>query len=139
MVGDSDSKSKHCIYMEYKINSERHYYETMVSIYDLMNKGESNLNESETQQLISMTTAAEKFEDEVLGLKPVKQPESLPEAIELFMFENKISQAKLADELGIGKPKLSQIMTGKRKPDVSFIKAIYYKLKIDPKFILEHI
>ncbi|WP_133784860.1 helix-turn-helix domain-containing protein [Pedobacter nutrimenti] len=125
--------------MEYKINSERHYYETMVSIYDLMNKGESNLNESETQQLISMTTAAEKFEDEVLGLKPVKQPESLPEAIELFMFENKISQAKLADELGIGKPKLSQIMTGKRKPDVSFIKAIYYKLKIDPKFILEHI
>jgi HTH-type transcriptional regulator/antitoxin HigA len=125
--------------MEYKINSERHYHETMVSIYDLMNKGESNLNESETQQLISMTTAAEKFEDEVLGLKPVKQPESLPEAIELFMFENKISQAKLADELGIGKPKLSQIMTGKRKPDVSFIKAIYYKLKIDPKFILEHI
>jgi len=125
--------------MEYKINSERHYHETMVSIYDLMNKGESNLNESEMQQLISMTTAAEKFEDEVLGLKPVKQPESLPEAIELFMFENKISQAKLADELGIGKPKLSQIMTGKRKPDVSFIKAIYYKLKIDPKFILEHI
>ena len=59
--------------------------------------------------------------------------------IELFMYENKISQAKLANQLGIGKPKLSQILTGKRKPDVPFLKAIYNKLNIDPKFILDHV
>lgn len=125
--------------MEYQINSEKHYHQTMVVIYDLMNKGEANLTASEIEKLRSLTIAAEKFEDEVLGLKPVKQPESIPQALELIMFEQKISQAKLADELGIGKPKLSQILTGKRKPDVSFIKAIYNKLKIDPKFILDHI
>ena len=59
--------------------------------------------------------------------------------IELFMFENKFSQAELADELGIGKPKLSKILTGKRKLDVPFLKAVYNKLRIDPKFIMDHI
>ncbi|WP_316794301.1 helix-turn-helix transcriptional regulator [Pedobacter frigoris] len=125
--------------MEFQITSEKHYHETMVVIYDLMNKGEANLSGSEIERLRELTVATEKFEDKVLGLKPVKQPDSIPEVLELFMFEKRISQAKLADELGIGKPKLSQILTGKRKPDVAFIKAIYYKLKVDPKFILEHI
>jgi len=125
--------------MEFQITSEKHYHETMIVIYDLMNKGEINLTDSEIENLRGLTVATEKFEDEVLGLRPVKQPESISEVLELFMFENKISQAKLADELGIGKPKLSQILTGKRKPDVTFLKAIYNKLKLDPKFILDHI
>jgi HTH-type transcriptional regulator / antitoxin HigA len=125
--------------MEYNITSEKHYHETMIMIYDLMNKGEANLELQDTELLTAMSRAAEKFEDEVLGLKPARQPDSLSEVIELFMYENKISQAKLADDLGIGKPKLSQILTGKRKPDVSFLKAIYNKLKLDPKFILDHI
>ncbi len=125
--------------MKYGITSEKHYHETMIMIYDLMNGGEANLTDADTEKLVAMTTATEKFEDEVLGLKPARQPESLSGAIELFMYENKLSQAKLADELGIGKPKLSQILTGKRKPDVPFLKAVYNKLKLDPKFILEHI
>ncbi len=125
--------------MEYAINSEKQYHETMVQIYDLMNKGEASLTNADVRKLTAMTTAAEKFEDEVLELKPARQPNSLPEVIELFMYENKLSQAKLADELGIGKPKLSQILTGKRKPDVPFLKAVYNKLRLDPKFILDHI
>ena len=125
--------------MEYKIDSEKQFHQTMILIYDLMNKGEANLTKSDTEKLMAMTIAAEKFEDEVLGLRQIKKPESLSDVIELFMYENKISQAKLADELGIGKPKLSQILTGKRKPDISFLKAIYSKLNLDPKFILDHI
>jgi len=125
--------------MEYKITSEKQYHETMVMIYDLMNKGEVNLTRTDTERLIAMTVASEKYEDGVMGLKPTRQPESLLGMIELFMYENKMSQTKLADKLGIDKPKLSQILTGKRKPDVFFLKAIYNKLKIDPKFILDHI
>ncbi|WP_040298915.1 helix-turn-helix domain-containing protein [Arcticibacter svalbardensis] len=125
--------------MDYAINSEKHYHETMVQIYDLMNKDEENLTEADVKKLTAMTSAAERFEDEVLELKPTRQPNSLPEVIELFMFENKLSQARLADELGIGKPKLSQILTGKRKPDVPFLKAVYNKLRLDPKFIMDHI
>ncbi|MFI5139976.1 MAG: hypothetical protein ACHQIM_19305 [Sphingobacteriales bacterium] len=58
--------------MEYKIASEKQYHETMTLIYDLMNKGAANLAETDIEKLISMTIAAEKFEDEVLGLKAVK-------------------------------------------------------------------
>ena len=125
--------------MKYQITSEKLYHETMVMIYELMNKGEANLTKPDTEKLMAMTAASEKYEDEIMGLKPTRKPDSLSGVIELFMYENKLSQAKLAGELGIGKPKLSQILTGKRKPDVSFLKAIYNKLKIDPKFILDHI
>jgi antitoxin component HigA of HigAB toxin-antitoxin module len=120
------------------IETGKNYHETMIEIYELMNKGETNLSTEELDRLEIMAIAAEQYEDEVLHLKPVKQPKSLPEVIELFMFENKLSQAKLADKLGIGKPKLSQIMTGKRKPDVLFLKALYGKLNLDPKIILEY-
>lgn len=124
--------------MEYEITSDKHYHETMVDIYELMNKGEANLTEPESERLVAMAVAAEKYEDEVLGLRPVRHPESLPDALKLYMFEHKLSQAGLADELGVGKPKLSQIMTGKRKPDVPFLKALYKRLNLDPKFIIEH-
>ncbi len=119
--------------------TDKSYHETMVAIYELMDKGEANLTEPEIVRLKEMTVATEKYEDEVLRLKPSKQPQSLTEVIELFMFENKLSQAKLADKLGVGKPKLSQILTGKRQPDVPFLKSLYHKLNIDPKFILEHV
>lgn len=119
------------------ISSDKNYHEIMIAVYELMNKGESNLTDVELEQLGIMALAAEKYEDEVLHLKPVKQPKSLPEVVELFMYENKVSQAKLADRLGIGKPKLSQILTGKRQPDVLFLKALYRKLNLDPKLIMD--
>ncbi len=108
--------------MKYRIDSEKHYHETMILIYELMDKGEANLSSSDTGKLMAMTVEAERFEDEVLGLKPKKEAGFLSEVIDLFMYENKISQAKLAEKLEIGKPKLSQILAGKRKPDVPFLK-----------------
>jgi HTH-type transcriptional regulator/antitoxin HigA len=59
--------------------------------------------------------------------------------VKLIMLEKKLSHGKLAEMLEVGKPKLSQILNGKRKPDLDFIKLAYKKLKIDPTFILEHI
>lgn len=125
--------------MEFLILTDKDYHETMIAVYELMNKGETHLTSAEIEQLKIMTSAAEKYEDEILHLKPVKQPVSLSEVIELFMYENKLSQAKLADRLGVGKPKLSQILTGKRQPDVLFLKALYRKLHLDPKVILDHV
>jgi transcriptional regulator with XRE-family HTH domain len=54
------------------------------------------------------------------------------------MFENKITQAKLAEELGLGKSKVSEILSGKRKPDIPFLKGLHKVLKIDADFLLEH-
>ncbi len=124
--------------MKHKISSKKEYHETMVAVYNLMNKGEANLTHIELKNLAAMAEAAEKFEDEVLGFKPGKGPQTIAELVELKMFENKMTQAKLAEELGLGKSKVSEILTGKRKPDVPFLKGVHKVLKIDADFLLEH-
>lgn len=123
--------------MQHRITSKKAYHETMVAIYNLMNKGESNLTARELKKLAAMTQAAEEYEDKVLGLKP-KVPKSIAELLEQKMFEHKMTQAKMADTLGLGQSKLSEILSGKRKPDVPFLKAVYQKLHVDPAFLLDH-
>ena len=125
--------------MKDKITSRKNYHETMVSVYNLMNKGEENLTEQELGQLAAMSIAAEEYEDNVLGLKPAKEPQTIAAMIEQKMFEHKITQASLAAMLGLGTSKLSEILNGKRKPDVPFLKALYKKLNIDPAFLLDHV
>lgn len=124
--------------MKYEINTKKAYHETMLAIYKLMDKGESNLSTAELKKLAAMSVAAEKYEDEVLGLKPKKEPKTIIEVVELKMFENKITQVKLAAEIGVGQSKVSEILSGKRKPDVSFLKGVYKILRIDADFLLEH-
>ncbi|HVB02249.1 MAG TPA: helix-turn-helix transcriptional regulator [Chitinophagaceae bacterium] len=124
--------------MKHIITSKKNYHETMVAVYNLMNKGEASLTEKELKKLEVMGKSAEEYEDNVLKLKPTIEPKTITEILELKMYENKMTQAKLADTLGLGKSKLSEILSGKRKPDVTFLKAIYKKLKIDPAFLLDH-
>jgi len=124
--------------MKHTITSKKAYHETMVAVYKLMSKGEAELTENELQTLRAMAVAAEGYEDDVLGLKPGNRPQTIAAAIEQKMYENKMTQATLAAKLGVGASKLSEILNGKRKPDVAFLKALYTKLDIDPAFLLEH-
>ncbi|MFT3950254.1 MAG: helix-turn-helix transcriptional regulator [Agriterribacter sp.] len=50
-----------------------------------------------------------------------------------------MTQAKLASAIGIGQSKISDILAGKRKPDIPFLKGVYKALKIDGNFLLEHL
>jgi len=124
--------------MQHRIKSKKDYHETMVSIYNLMNKGEHGLTAEESQQLALMAAAAEHYEDNVLGLKPAKAPQNIAELVAQKMYEQKMNQSAFATKLGIGASKLSEILNGKRRPDVSFLKALYKKLDIDPAFLLDH-
>ena len=63
--------------MNYEIKYDKAYHETMLAIYEMMDKGETNLTAAELTKLAAMSTAAEKYEDEVLGLKPKKNPENI--------------------------------------------------------------
>ena len=109
----------------------------MVEIYNLMNKGEGKLTKLESSKLSKMSIAVELYEDEILGLKPFKQPETIPEIVELKLFEYKMTQAKLAEEIGLAKSKVSEILSGKRKADITFLKGIHKILKIDAGILLE--
>jgi HTH-type transcriptional regulator/antitoxin HigA len=115
--------------------SEREYKSAMGEISSLMDKGEGNLTQSEVTKLRNMAVAAEEFED---FHYPLPKPKTISEMVELKRFQLKLTQAALADMLGLGKPKLSQILSGKRDPDVPFLKAVYKKLGIDPGFLLDN-
>lgn len=71
--------------------------------------------------LAKFSKLAETYEDNTLHLMPIK-PKTVQEAVEYKMTEQKLTQAGLAKKLGIGAPKLSQILTGKREPDIIFPK-----------------
>ena len=124
--------------MKFEIHSKKSYHEAMISIYKLMEKGEGNLTKSELKKLELMSKMAEKYEDEVLGLQPRKKPKSITELVEIKLFEQKMTQSKLAENMGMAPSKLSEILSGKRKPDILFLKGIYKVLKIDPAFLLDH-
>jgi HTH-type transcriptional regulator/antitoxin HigA len=120
-----------------QINSKKEYHQMMVDIYNLMNKGEGNLSKAEIVKLAEMSTKAELYEDTVLGLKPIKEPKTIQEIVELKLFENKMTQTQLAEEIGLAKSKVSEIINGKRKADIQFLKGIHKLFKIDAGILLE--
>ena len=125
--------------MKKEIKSKKEYHENMVAIYNLMNKGQNNLTKAELKILTAMSIAAENYEETVLGLKPFKEPETIAEIVELKLFENKMTQASLSDQIGIAKSKVSEILNGKRKADIPFLKGIHKVLKIDASLLLEKV
>jgi HTH-type transcriptional regulator / antitoxin HigA len=124
--------------MSYFIKSRKHYHETMVKIYEMMNKGEQAHSPEELAILSEMTISAEKYEDEIMKTGFRKEPKTIPEWVDRALFEHKMSQSSLADAMGIPKSKVSEILSGKRKADVSFLKGLHKILDADPQFLLEH-
>jgi HTH-type transcriptional regulator/antitoxin HigA len=126
-----------------KIRTEKEYEGVMKTIEQLLKEatergGFHKLAKEESDLLNRLSRLAETYEDKVMAIMPIR-PGTLRDAVELKRVEQKLTQAKLAKTLGIGAPKLSQILSGKRDPDVAFLKAIHEKLKIDAEFILLHV
>ena len=119
-----------------KINTEMDYNATMKKIDALMKKGENNLTNKEAEELKSLALAAQVYEKSIYI---IPAPRTLEGLIELKMYERRLKQKELAKLLGIGEPKLSQIMSKKRKPDVAFLKAAHEQLGIDGNLLLRYV
>ena len=129
-----------------KITSKKQFKASMTTIDTLLDKatrqgGFHTLTKEESGMLADLSKQVEEYEDNTLHLMPINlpiKPKSIKEAIEYKRVQLNLTQAGLAKTLGMGAPKLSQILSGKRPPDVYFILALYNELEIDPEFILEH-
>ena len=106
----------------YRIENEKDYNATMKKIDALMKKGEKKLTNKEAEELRTLALAAQAYEKSIYT---IPAPKTLEGLIELKMYERKLKQKELARLLGIGEPKLSQIMSKKRRPDVAFLKAVH--------------
>jgi HTH-type transcriptional regulator/antitoxin HigA len=118
-----------------KIENEKAYNATMEKIDALMKKGENKLTDKEAEQIRTLALSAQAYEKSIYT---IPAPKTLEGLIELKMYERKLRQKELAKLLGIGEPKLSQIMSKKRKPDVAFLKAAHKRLGIDGNILLEY-
>lgn len=117
------------------IETEKDYNATMKKIDALMKKGENNLTNKEAEELRMLALAAQAYEKSIYT---IPAPKTLEGLIELKMYERKLKQKELASLLEIGEPKLSQIMSKKRKADVAFLKAAHKHLGIDGNTLLEY-
>jgi len=118
-----------------KIKHDADYNAVMAKIDRLMAKGSENISKKELAEIKSLAIAIQAYEQEkyVIDL-----PTTLAGMIEMKMYELKLKQKDLAQQLNISTAKLSLIMNGKQKPDVAFLKSVHSKLKIDASFLLEH-
>lgn len=116
-----------------KIKTESHYKRVMAKIESLMFKGSANVSEAELNEIRRLAVAAQEYEQNKYVIDP---PSTLEGIIEMKMFELKLKQKELAKKLNVSDTKLSMIMSGKQKPDVSFLKALHQKLNISGDFLL---
>jgi len=117
-----------------KITSKKAYEKALADVYKLMQKGERNITDKEAKVISALASAIQDYEK---THEPFPMPKTISEIVAMKMFERKLNRGSLAKMLGIGAPKLSQILNNKREPDVSFLKAIHEKLGVDGNFILE--
>jgi HTH-type transcriptional regulator/antitoxin HigA len=117
------------------ITSDKAYQATMEKIDGLMKIGEAKLKPAQAAELRLLALAAQAYEK---SMYIIPAPKTLQGLIEFKMYERKLKQKELAQLLDIAESKLSQILTGKRKPDVSFLKAAHEQLEIDGNVLLEY-
>ena len=125
-----------------KIRSEEQYNQVMVLIEKFISKATdggsfSSLSAPEAEELAHLSILAEQYEDTVLKVMPL--PVTISTVVQHKIKEMNLTQAKLAEMLGLGTSKLSQILNGKREPDVMFLKAVHSKLGISGDFLLENV
>lgn len=125
-----------------KIRTEKQYRQIMRLIETHLQKatkggGFDSLTKKESDELHEISLLAADYEKNVLKLWPL--PVTLHTVLNQKMEELDITQKSLAEMLGMGASKFSQILNGKRDPDVPFLKALHEKLGIDGNFILEHV
>lgn len=118
----------------YRIENEKDYNALMKKIDALMKIPENKLTDKEASELRAMALGVQTYEESIYT---IPAPKTLEGLIELKMYERKLKQKELARMLGIGEPKLSQIMNKKRKPDIAFLKAANKLLGIDGNVLLD--
>ncbi|MBS1623687.1 MAG: helix-turn-helix transcriptional regulator [Bacteroidetes bacterium] len=117
------------------MKTQKEYDVAMKRIDALMKKGEDNITSAEARELRKLAVAAQQYEKSIYT---ISAPTTIEGMVELRMYELKLNQSRLAKILGVTDAKLSQILNGKRSPDVAFLQALHRELNIDADFLLTH-
>lgn len=138
-----------------KIADREEYNKAVVLLEEIAAKGEENLTEKELKWIEHTADLVAAYEEEnsmiPIEVKSVHENETdiqkiasalgyephLTDIIRFKMLQKKLNQKSLATMLNMGEAKVSQILSGKREPDVDFLRGIHSKLGIDGNVLLE--
>lgn len=112
------------------------YLQAQQELEHLLAKPDDDLTSAEAERVRELWMSIKLYE-QAKHIAPL--PSNLPDMVKLRMFEMNIKPAELVRLTGLGKTKLSLVLSGKQKPDIAFLKAIYSHLNIDADFILKHV
>lgn len=115
--------------------NEAEYQSARQKVNDWKKKGETKLSDKKINKLRLLEAAIQEYKKESYT---IAAPETLEELIRLKMYERKMKQKELAALLGLEESKVSQIMRGKRRADVAFLKAAHEQLGIDGNVLLKY-
>ena len=116
------------------ISTNSQYHSTLAKIESLIEKGFSNLTNSETSELQGLSLAVEQYE---MQKYPMPLQTGLTEILEHYMLEQKLNKTQLSQRLEIPNSTLSEIMNGKKKINIAIAKKLHQKLQIDGNLLLE--
>lgn len=126
-----------------EIKTESEYQELIVQVEVFLQKatlggGFNALSCEEGDELYRLSLLAEAWEDSI-PLMPIKikQPETLPQLLELKMFEQHLKQRDMARLLNVSEARLSEVLSGKRKPNLDLVKRIHERLGVDARLVLQ--
>ncbi len=91
------------------------------------------LTKKETSELEEFTAIVKHYEDTNFI---IETPQTVQDLIAFKMFEKNLKQKEIAKLLDTTDTKLSEIMHHKRKPSISFLKALNQVLEIDGNLLL---
>ena len=119
-----------------KITNKQQYYAAMAEIEGYLQKGFSNLTTHEEQHLEKLSKAAEAWE---LKEYPMPIQPSFPDILFYIMQYKRFSQSELAESLSLSKSLLSEILNGKRQPNLDIVLGLYKTFQIDAEMLLDSV
>lgn len=108
----------------------------MAEIESYLQKGFSNLTETEENHLDGLSRAIEVWE---LKEYPMPMQPSFQEILIYIMQYKRYSQSKLSEDLSISKSLLSEILSGKKQPNLDLVINLHQGFGIDANILLESI
>jgi len=116
------------------IKTKAEYFTAMAALEDLVAKGLSNFSPEEHTRFGELAKAAEVWE---LNEYPMPLKPSLVQLLTYLMTHLDLSQTEFANQLEISGSLLSDILNGKKKPNLDVARQLHSKFQLDGNLILE--
>jgi antitoxin component HigA of HigAB toxin-antitoxin module len=118
------------------ITNKQQYYSAMAEIESYLQKGFSNLTEKEEDHLEKLSKAVEVWEMKEF---PMPMQPSFPDILVYVMQYKRFSQSELSENLSISKSLLSEILNGKKQPNLDVVVNLYKTFHIDANILLDSV